>query len=109
MSGDVTSMPSLTRSGRPSASLRSSSPSGKTWTAFLVRSVSNLLQMLDLDRLDLVSRLEAEQLRQEREVSAERALHVLGLAKAVAFTCERDVRVWHLALLQRGEDHLRLC
>src|SRR5919202_4920210 len=36
MSGEVTSMPSLTRSGRPSASLRSSSPFGRTSTSFVV-------------------------------------------------------------------------
>src|SRR5439155_4038191 len=37
-SGAVTSMPSLTRSGRPSASLASSPPSGCTWTALRVSS-----------------------------------------------------------------------
>src|SRR3954470_4321452 len=38
MSGEVTSMPSFTRSGRARASLRSSSPSGRTWTALRVSS-----------------------------------------------------------------------
>src|SRR5919206_1182682 len=38
MSGEVTSIPSLTRSGRPSASLRSSPPSGRTSTALRVSS-----------------------------------------------------------------------
>src|SRR6266545_6011898 len=38
MSGEVTSIPSLTRSGRPSFSLASSPPSGSTSTALRVRS-----------------------------------------------------------------------
>ena len=38
MSGEVTSIPSLTRSGRPSFSFASSPPSGRTSTAFRVRS-----------------------------------------------------------------------
>src|SRR5919202_4545223 len=38
ISGEVTSMPNLTRSGRPWASFRSSSPPGRTSTAFRVRS-----------------------------------------------------------------------
>ena len=38
MCGAVTSIPSLTRSGRPRASLRSSSPSGRRCTAFRVSS-----------------------------------------------------------------------
>src|SRR3954471_4451199 len=40
MSADVGSMPSLTRSGRPSASLRSSSPAGSTSTALRFSSVT---------------------------------------------------------------------
>src|ERR687890_2153544 len=84
MSGDVTSMPSLTRSGRPSASLRSSSPSGRTCTALRVRSASNVLEVLDLDRLELVGRLESEKLREGQEVRADCTLDVLGLAEAVA-------------------------
>ena len=38
MSGEVTSIPSFTRSGRPSSSFASSPPSGRTSTAFRVRS-----------------------------------------------------------------------
>src|SRR5438128_3037292 len=38
MSGEVTSIPSFTRNGRPSFSLASSPPSGSTSTAFRVRS-----------------------------------------------------------------------
>src|SRR5947209_7692191 len=38
MSGEVTSMPSFTRSGRPSASFCSSAPAGRTSTAFRVSS-----------------------------------------------------------------------
>src|SRR5919201_422193 len=40
MSGEVTSMPSFTRSGRPSFSFASSPPSGSTWTALRVSSAS---------------------------------------------------------------------
>ena len=36
ISGEVTSIPSFTRSGRPRESFRSSSPSGRTFTAFRV-------------------------------------------------------------------------
>ena len=39
MSGEVTSMPSLTRSGRPSFSFASSPPAGRTSTALRVRVV----------------------------------------------------------------------
>src|SRR5437764_10326700 len=39
-SGEVTSMPSLTRNGRPCSSLRSSSPAGRTWTALRVSSAT---------------------------------------------------------------------
>src|SRR6266508_5209458 len=109
MSADVTSMPSLTRSGRPSASLRSSSPSGRTWTAFRVSSVSNVLEILDLDRLQLVRRLEAEDLREEGEVRLERPLHVRRLTEAVALSLEGDVRVRDTALSERLDDHLGLC
>src|SRR5215210_826990 len=38
MSGEVTSMPSFTRSGRPASSFFSSPPSGSTWTALRVSS-----------------------------------------------------------------------
>src|SRR5215475_10453284 len=108
MCGAVTSIPSLTRKGRPRASLRSSSPSGRTWTALRVRSVDKLVEILDLDRLDLVGELEAEHLREERHVRGERALLVLGLAEAVTFAGESDVRVWNATLLQRVDYHLRL-
>src|SRR5258705_5101920 len=40
ISGEVTSIPSLTRSGRPLASLRSSSPAGRTSTALRVSSAT---------------------------------------------------------------------
>src|SRR5919198_3446811 len=109
MSGDVTSIPSFTRSGRPSASLRSSSPSGRTCTAFRVSSVSNVLEILDLDRFQLVGRLEAEDLREEGEVRLERPLRVGRLTEAVALSLERDVRVRNAALPERLDDHLRLC
>src|SRR5262245_1365678 len=108
MCGAETSMPSLTRRGRPRASLRSSSPSGRTWTAFRVSSVDNAVEILDLDRLDLAGELEAEDLREEGHMRRERALLVLCLAEAVALAGEGDVRVRNAALLERLDDHLRL-
>src|SRR5688572_16393000 len=55
MSGEVTSIPSLTRSGRPSASFASSAPAGKTWTAFRVSSAIPIaLRRLDVRGRDLV-------------------------------------------------------
>src|SRR5690242_13754918 len=98
MSGAVGSIPSFTRSGRPSLSFRSSSPSGRTLTACRVRSAGNVVEILDLDRRDVVRELEAEHLRQERRVRLERALLILRLAEAVALALERDVRVWDAAL-----------
>src|SRR5215471_14152325 len=108
MWGAVTSIPSLTRKGRPRASLRSRPPSGRTWTALRVRSVDKLVEILDLDRLDLVGELEAEHLREERHVRGKGALLVLSLAEAVTFAGERDVRVRNAALPQRIDDHLGL-
>src|SRR5215468_10047747 len=104
MSGAVGSIPSLTRRGRPSFCLRSSSPSGKTSTACRVRSAGNVLEVLDRDRLEVVRRLEPEDLRQKREMCLERALRVLRLAEAVALPRERDVGVRHAALLERVEN-----
>ena len=74
----VTSIPSFTRSGRPSASFRSSAPSGRTLTALRVSalttsataigSVNHVLQVLDRERLELVRRREREDLRHEGQV-----------------------------------------
>src|SRR6266516_6704619 len=128
MSGAVGSMPSLTRNGRRSSSFRSSSPLGRTSTALRVRSATLMaasllprrgrprgrsprglyaaspsrrrVQVLDLDRLDLVAELEARDLRQERKVCFGRTLDVLCLAKPVALACEGDVRVRDVAALQ---------
>src|SRR2546425_1340199 len=116
MSGPVGSMPSLTPSGRPSSSFRSSSRFGSTSTAWRVRSataipcslVSHFLMVLDLKRLQLVGRLQPEHLRQEREVHLERPLDVLGLAEAVALAVEAKVRVRDAAPSEGGRDRLRL-
>src|SRR6187397_1484785 len=62
MSGDVTSIPSFTRSGRPRASFASSAPAGSTWTAFRVSSAIPMgLGRLDVRRGDLPGRATAEQ------------------------------------------------
>src|SRR5213595_142836 len=115
MSGDVASMPSLTRSGRPSFNFRSSSPSGSTLTASRVRSaaaiarslVSGGLEILDLDRLDLVRRLEAEQLRREGERRLVRASDRVRTPETVAFALEADVRVGNTVPFERRGN--RLC
>src|SRR5438132_12986033 len=93
MAGAVGSIPSFTRKGRPSLSWRWSSPSGSTLTACRVSSVGNSFEVLDLNRLKLVRRLEPEDLGQEREVRLQRALDALGLAEAVSLSLEGDVRV----------------
>src|SRR2546430_2591863 len=116
MSGDVASIPSLTRSGRPSFSLRSSSPFGSTSTAFRVRSASAIrgslvrrhLEVLDLNRLELVGRLEPEHLAGERQAGLERASLRLGAAESVTFALERDVRVRDAVPLERSGDRLSL-
>src|SRR5437870_4158529 len=108
MSGAVGSIPSFTRNGRPSLSLRSSSPSGSTLTACRVSSVGNSFEVLDLNRLELVRGLEAEDLSEEREMRLQRAFDVLGLAEAVALSLEGDVRVRDAASGKRRHDHLGL-
>src|SRR6476469_6743093 len=116
MCGAVTSMPSLTRSGRPSFSFRSSSPLGSTSTALRVRSATLMrasllrdgVETFDLDRLELVRRLETRDPTQERKVCLARALDVLGLAKTVALARKGDVGVRDAAPLQRVDDHLGL-
>src|SRR5215210_9292189 len=111
MCGALTSMPSLTRNGRPSFSFSSSPPSGSTSTALRVSSALMLLprcglEVLDLGRLDLVGRLEAEDLSQEGEMGRERALDVLRLAEPVPLAFEGDVRVGNTTPPQRVDDHL---
>src|SRR6266480_7897562 len=116
MCGAVTSIPSFTRSGRPSCSFCSSAPCGSTSTAFRVRSatligaslLSDGAQVLDLDRLELVGRLEAEDLREERDVRFERALHVLRLAETMPLPLEGDVREGDSSTGERLHDDLRL-
>src|SRR6266508_3232635 len=136
MCGAVTSMPSLTRSGRPSSSFFSSSPLGSTSTAFRVSSATPMaasllprrgrprgrsprglcaaspsrrrVEILYLDRLEFVGRLKARDPSEEREVSLARALDVLRLAKAVGLACQGDIRVRDAAALQGVHDHLGL-
>src|SRR5436305_9722092 len=108
MSGDVTSIPSLTRSGRPSFSLSSSAPRGSTSTAFRVRSATDMsaslvrdrLEVLDPDLLDVVRGPEAEDLRHEGERHLERAPPRRRAAEAVTLAFERDVRVRDAVLLE---------
>ena len=65
MSGDVTSIPSLTRSGRPSFSFASRPPSGRRFTAFRVRA-SRPTGGLDYPRTGAVS---------DKDAPAEAAAH----------------------------------
>src|SRR5690348_12911632 len=116
MSGDVASMPSFTRSGRPSFSFSPSSSSGSTATAFRVRStaaiarslVSRRLEVLDLDGLELVGRFESEQLPHERERRLERTSNRRRATEPMTLAFEADVRVRHTVSIERGCDRLRL-
>src|SRR5437763_1013994 len=116
MSGDVTSIPSLTRSGRPSFSLSSSAPRGSTSTAFRVRSAIDISASLVRDRLevlypnllDVVRGPEAEDLRHERQRHFERAAFCRSTAEAVTLAFERDVGVRDAVLLERRGDCLGL-
>src|SRR5262249_7891723 len=116
MSGDVASMPSFTRSGRPRFSFSSSSSFGSTSTAFRVRStaaiagslVSRRLEVLDLDRLELVGRLETQQLTPEAERCPQRTPDRWRAAEPVTLALEADVRVRHGVSLECGCDRLRL-
>src|SRR5713101_4606669 len=116
MSGDVASIPSLTRNGRPSFSLRSSSPVGSTSTAFRVRSataiarslVRSCLEVLDLHRLELVGRLEPEQLPREGQKRLQRAAHRVRAAEAMSLAFECDVGIGNVIALECGDDRLGL-
>src|SRR5919106_2702379 len=95
ISGAVGSMPSLTRSGRPRVSLRSSSPSGRTWTAFRVRaSLSAIrrpilrpsLRRLRLRRfVGLWRRSKKPKRRRVRKLRILALLVVVGLVVSVSF------------------------
>src|SRR5690242_17977079 len=111
MSGEVTSMPSFTRSGRPRASFCSRAPCGSTSTAFRVSSAmatAGTLEMRDLERLEAVGGLEAEDPPDEPERGLDRAADVLLLAEAVAFPLEREVRVRDPLPIERLRHHLGL-
>src|SRR5438093_9935792 len=115
MSGDVASMPSLTRNGRSSFSFRSSSSFGSTSTACRVRSASAMrrslvsrgLEVLDLDRLELVGRLEPEQLAHERQKRLERATDRVSAPETVTLPFECDVGIRDAVPLERRGD--RFC
>src|SRR6266568_309412 len=117
MSGDVASIPSFARSGRPSFNLRSSSPFGNTSTAWRVRSavvigpslVRRRLKVLDLHGLDRVGGLEAEELPGEREERLVCATLRLRAAKTVTLAFERDVRIRNAVPFERRGDRLGLC
>src|SRR5919201_6449966 len=112
--GAVTSIPSLTRSGRPSASLRSSSPCGSTSTACRVRSTEvtalarDRLEVLDLRRLDVVRRIETENLPEERQEDLLRAPDRVGAAEAVALALEGDVCIRDAVALECFRDRFGL-
>src|SRR2546423_17405 len=111
MSGDVTSIPNLTRSGRPSFSFASRPPSGRTLTALRVSSAmptAKTLEVCDLDRLELVCGLEAEHAADKVQRRLDRAAHVLPLAEAVPLPLECDVRVRNALVIERVGHHLRL-
>src|SRR5271170_6059781 len=86
MSGEVTSMPSFTRSGRPSVSFASSPPAGRTSTALSVRAsvipAATLAGVLALFRR--TSR--APKSRRIRKLRLLALIFVLGLLGLAAFT-----------------------
>src|SRR5438874_10402732 len=111
MSGDVTSIPNLTRRGRPSFSFASRPPSGRTLTALRVSSAmptAKTLEVCDLERLELVCGLEAEHAANEVQRRRDRAAHVLPLAEAVPLPLECNVRVRNALAIERVGHHLRL-
>src|SRR3970040_304085 len=78
MSGDVTSMPSFTRSGLPSASFASSAPAGRRWTAFRVSSAMPIpLRRLHVRNGDLGGRSAAEQRKRVLGLLAQDLEHLL--------------------------------
>src|SRR5688572_23155375 len=87
MSGEVTSMPSLTRSGRPSASFASRAPAGRTWTALRVSSATPIaLRGPDVPGGELGRRATAEQREGVFELLAEDLEHLRDAL--VAAECE---------------------
>src|SRR5205807_2006271 len=111
MSGEVTSMPNLTRSGRPSSSFASSPPSGRTSTAFRVSSAmptAETLEVCDRERLEVICGLEAEHAADEIQRRLDRAADVLLLAEAVPLALERDICVRDALVIERLRQHLGL-
>src|SRR5476651_487142 len=86
MSGDVTSMPSFTRNGRPSLSFASSPPSGRTSTALRVRSASMAAATLAGALTLLRRKSRAPKRRRIRKLRLLALLFVLGLLGLSSFT-----------------------
>src|SRR5579863_7799874 len=86
MSGEVTSIPSLTRSGRPSFSLASRPPDGRTSTAFKVRSETPTAATLSGALPVLRNRNRRPKRRRIRRLRLLALLCVLGLLGLTAFT-----------------------
>src|SRR5580765_1510242 len=86
MSGEVTSMPSFTRSGRPSFSLASRPPSGRTSTAFRVSSTMPMGATLPSALALLRNRTRPPKRRRIRKLRLLALLAVLGLLGMSAFT-----------------------
>src|SRR6478735_10571457 len=78
MSGDVTSIPSLTRSGRPSVSFASRAPAGRTCTALRVSSETPmLLGRLDVGTTHLCGRAATEERQRVLRLLAQNLEHLL--------------------------------
>src|SRR5215469_4576652 len=86
MSGEVTSIPSFTRSGRPSRSLASRPPSGSTSTAFRVSSRMPMGATLPSALALLRNRNRPPKRRRIRKLRLLALLVVLGLLGMSAFT-----------------------
>src|SRR4029079_6801918 len=71
-------------------------------------NASSVSQEFDLDRLEAIGKLEAENLRVERQLSLEGARDVGRVPKAVSFAGKWQVGVRTVSLAQRADHLLRL-
>src|SRR5947207_5425363 len=94
------------RNGRR-ASLRSWCPKGRGGSNPLADTTTGF-KILNLHRLDVVRRAEAEDLRQKEELSLHRPADRRVLAEAVLLALKGHVRIWQLLLLAHRDERLRL-
>src|SRR6476619_7390682 len=107
MSGEVTSMPSLIRSGRPSASFASSAPAGRTCTALRVSSAMPMsLRRFHVRGGHLGRRAAPEQRQRVLRLLAQDLEHLLdALRAAEGEPVERGTTDEHGARAERERHH----